>query len=306
MKIGIDPEFFILDELSRPINAIRVLPGNNHNPLKKNGINFYHDNVLAEFNFQPVNSELEFTEKITNSIAILKNIVNPYNISAQAYGEFDRNELSFPNAKEVGCNPDYDAYTLTQNDVPRNFFTKTPFRAAGGHIHIGGTQNDAVCHPFLKPIFVFMLDLFVGIPSVMIDNSALSYQRRKMFGKAGCHRDKPYGIEYRVLSPFWLRATNTALLIYRLVDFVFKFMNDSMYKKFWNFSPEKLKSNNPETAFDCWGYDAKAVKNAIDNNDVVAVQKFFNFISNYLPDHLVNSIIDESKFNPDKNISFYW
>ena len=306
MKIGIDPEFFILDELSRPINAIRVLPSNNQNPLKKNGINFYHDNVLAEFNFQPVNSELEFTERIGNAIAILKNIVNPYNISTQAYGEFDKNELSFPNSKEIGCNPDYDAYTLTQNDVPRNFFTRTPCRSAGGHIHIGGTQGDAVCHPFLKPIFVFMLDLFVCIPSVMIDNSALSYQRRKMFGKAGCHRDKPYGIEYRVLSPFWLRSPSTALLIYRLVDFVFKFMDDGMYKKFWNFLPEKLKSNNPETAFECWGYDAKAVKNAIDSNDVVAVQKFFNFISNYLPDHLVNSIIEESKFNPDKNISLYW
>lgn len=306
MKIGIDPEFFIIDEFSKPINAIRVLPGNSHHPLRKNGINFYHDNMLAEFNFAPANSEIEFIEKIGYAIGTLKNIVGSYAISTQAYGEFDKNELSLPNAKEVGCNPDYDAYTLTQNDIPRNFFTKTPFRAAGGHIHIGGQQGDAVCHPFLKPIFVYMMDLFVGIPSVIIDHSALTYQRRKMFGKAGCHRDKPYGIEYRVLSPFWLRSNKTASLFYKLTDFVFKFMNDNMYKKFWNFYPEMLKGNNPEKAFECWGYDAKAVKNAIDNNDVVTAQKFFDFTANFLPDHLVDSIMQESRFVPKQNIAASW
>lgn len=252
MKIGIDPEFFILDDFSRPINAIRVLPGNNQNPLKKNGINFYHDNMLAEFNFPPVNTEIEFREKIGNAFHTLKTIVGPYNISPQAYGEFDKNELALPNAKEVGCNPDYDAYSLSQNDVPRNLFQKTPFRAAGGHIHIGGEVGDAVRHPFMKPIFVFMMDLFVGIPSVIIDHSAYTFQRRKLFGKAGCHRDKSYGLEYRVLSPFWLRSPSTASLFYKLTDFVFEFMNEGAYKRFWKFDQEKLKGNNPELAFECY------------------------------------------------------
>ena len=90
MKIGVDPEFFILDDNSNPINAIRVLPGKSHNPLKKNGINFYHDNALAEFNFAPVKSEIEFIEKTRESIKILKSLVHPYNISIQAFAEFMR------------------------------------------------------------------------------------------------------------------------------------------------------------------------------------------------------------------------
>lgn len=306
MKIGIDPEFFILDDFSRPINAIRVLPGNNQNPLKKNNVNFYHDNMLAEFNFPPVATEMEFRDKISSAIHTLKNIVGPYNISTQAYGEFDKAELSLPNARDVGCNPDYDAYSLSQNDLPRNFFNKTPSRCAGGHIHVGGESGDAVRHPFMKPIFVFMMDLFVGIPSVIIDHSAYSYQRRKLFGKAGCHRDKPYGIEYRVLSPFWLRSTSTASLFYKLTDFVFEFMNEGAYRRFWNFYPEKLKGNNPETAFECYGYDSTAVRNAINNNDVVSSQKFLNFIMNFLPDNLANSIMDEAKFMPTQNICAYW
>ena len=306
MKIGVDPEFFILDDNSNPINAIRVLPGKSHNPLKKNGINFYHDNALAEFNFAPVKSEIEFIEKTRESIKILKSLVHPYNISIQAFAEFDKQEMILPNAREVGCNPDYDAYTLTQNDIPSMFFTKTNNRAAGGHFHIGGEKDDAVCHPFLKPIFVFMLDLFVGIPSVVFDHSVSSFRRRKVFGHAGSHRDKTYGLEYRVLSPFWLRSTNTASLMYRLIEFVFESMNNEFYKKFWNFYPDRLRSDKPATAFECYGYDHKAVINAINDNDVNAARRFCNFIMNFLPDYLVADLQQEINFRQEGNFCSYW
>jgi hypothetical protein len=306
MKIGIDPEFFILDENSNPINAIRVLPGKSFNPLKKNGINFYHDNVLAEFNYQPVKSEIEFLEKTGESIRILRSIVHPYDISIQSFAEFNKHEMALPNAKEVGCNPDYDAYTLTQNDQPTQFFTKTNNRAAGGHFHIGGEKTDAVCHPFMKPIFVFMLDLFVGIPSVAMDHSVSSFRRRKVFGQAGSHRDKPYGLEYRVLSPFWLRSRSTASLMYKLIDFVFESMNDEFYKKFWNFYPDRLRSDKPATAFECYGYDHKAVVNAINDNDSEAAKRFCNFIMNFMPDHLVAVLQQEINFRPDGEFYNYW
>jgi hypothetical protein len=306
MKIGIDPEFFIVDEFSRPINAIKVLPGTSSNPLKKNGINFYHDNVLAEFNYAPVSTEMEFISKTREAISVLKTIVSPHNLSIQAFDEFDKSEMSFPNSREIGCNPDYCAYTLTQNDMPKQFFTKTNNRTAGGHFHIGGEKNDAVFHPFMKPIFVFMLDLFVGIPSIIIDHSANSFRRRKLFGQAGCHREKPYGIEYRVLSPFWLRSPSTASLMYKLIEFVFEGMNENIYKKFWNFDVDKLRSKNPETAFECYGYDAKAVRNAIDSNDIVSAKRFYNFIVNFLPNNLVEFMQEEIKINPDKNFCFYW
>jgi hypothetical protein len=306
MKIGIDPEFFIVDEASRPINAIRILPGKTNNPLKKNGINFYHDNVLAEFNFAPVKTEMEFLEKTSEALRILKNLVAPNTLSTQAYADLDKEEMRFANSRDLGCNPDYDAYTLTQNDMPTQFFARTNCRAAGGHFHIGGEKNDAVCHPFLKPIFVFMLDLFVGIPSVVLDNNAYAFRRRKLFGQAGCHRDKPYGLEYRVLSPFWLRSPATASLMYKLIEFVFESMNESFYKKFWNFYPERLRTDKPASAFECYGYDAKSVISAINSNDVISAKRFCNFITNFLPDHLAESLQAEINKVYDKNLCFYW
>lgn len=306
MKIGIDPEFFIIDEFSRPINAIKVLPGTNINPLKKNGINFYHDNVLAEFNYPPVSTEMEFVSKTREAITTLKNIVHPYDLSIQAFEEYDKSEMDLPNSREIGCNPDYCAYTLTQNDMPKQFFTKTNGRAAGGHFHIGGDKDDMICHPFMKPIFVFMLDLFVGIPSTIMDCSVNSFKRRKLFGQAGCHREKTYGLEYRVLSPFWLRNPSTASLMYRLIEFVFEGMNEGLHKKFWNFYVDRLKSDKPETAFECYGYDAKAVRNAIDSHDIIAAKRFYTFLVNFLPNNLAESLSNEIKINPDKNVCFYW
>jgi hypothetical protein len=43
-------------------------------------------------------------------------------------------------------------------------------------------------------------DLFLGVPSVLMDNGEM---RKQLYGKAGCYRPKPYGGEYRTLSNFW-------------------------------------------------------------------------------------------------------
>jgi hypothetical protein len=50
-----------------------------------------------------------------------------------------------------------------------------------------------------------MLDLLVGIPCVMLDNGNQA-KRREIYGKAGSYRTKKYGVEYRVLSNFWLTS----------------------------------------------------------------------------------------------------
>lgn len=295
MKLGIDPEFFVFNNSNKPINAIRVLKNKKDNPLVMNGTQFYHDNVLLEFNTPPAKNFVEFYQYVNFSIHQLLTITSGYKLSLQAHAEFDQEELEFKNAKDYGCNPDYDAYTLVQNDMPSAILSKTCDRTAGGHIHIGGENDDAVCHPFLKPMFVFMLDLFVGIPSVLIDNSTESFRRRQYFGAAGSHRDKPYGLEYRVLSPFWLRSPSTMKLIYNLVEFVFESMNDGIYKKFFHFNVDKLKSNNPEKAYDCYGYDHKCVAKTINDCNSTLARKYFNFACNFMPNYLIQHVEEEIK-----------
>lgn len=294
MKFGIDPEFFVLNQSNQPINAYKVCKSTKNKPIKIYDINIYHDNVLLEANCDPVLTEGEFLISSANLVAAILENAKGYKISLDSFFEFSDDELTGKNAKEFGCDPDYDAYTLTINDTATKEIAKTNFRTAGGHIHIGGNTTDVVCDPLMKPMFVYMLDLFVGIPSVLIDNSTQTYRRRKYFGAAGCHRDKPYGLEYRVLSPFWLRSASCRSLFYNLCNFVFHEMNDNLHKKFINFSLDKLKGNNPETAYDCYGYDCKGVVSTINNCDRVMARKFFNFASNFMPNNLIQHIEHES------------
>lgn len=45
------------------------------------------------------------------------------------------------------------------------------------------------------------MDLHLGVPSLVLDKDT---ERRKLYGKAGAFRPKPYGVEYRTLSNFWI------------------------------------------------------------------------------------------------------
>lgn len=43
--------------------------------------------------------------------------------------------------------------------------------------------------------------MYLGVPSVLKDTDT---KRRSLYGKAGCFRLTPYGLEYRVLSSYFL------------------------------------------------------------------------------------------------------
>jgi hypothetical protein len=90
--------------------------------------------------------------------------------------------------------PDSNAYTLRQNTSPDS---NTNLRTCSGHVHIGfKNPNFDDCINLVK-----MFDLFLAVPSVLIDKDR---KRREMYGKAGAHRMKPFGVECRQLSNFWV------------------------------------------------------------------------------------------------------
>ena len=90
--------------------------------------------------------------------------------------------------------PDYNAWTKQAN--PKPYADDQNLRSAGGHIHVGCDLAKK------KPIDVIRaMDLFLGVPSVALDKGTL---RRQLYGAAGCMRKKPYGVEYRTLSNFWI------------------------------------------------------------------------------------------------------
>lgn len=69
-----------------------------------------------------------------------------------------------------------------------------------GHIHIGYLNKGEESNITDIENIVKVMDLLLGVQSVLLD---MDKERRILYGKAGCFRFKPYGLEYRTLSNFW-------------------------------------------------------------------------------------------------------
>jgi hypothetical protein len=305
MLLGADPEFFVLNHNNAPINVINVIKNSKSNPIINSNHVYYYDNVAFEMNFVPSRSCQEFVSTIRKGIEIARNIVHPYKLIANSCVEFYEADKKNENFFEIGCEPDINAYTLSYNKINSEMYKHTLERFAGGHVHMGGYEGDLVQDDIMKPVYVYMLDLFVGIPSVILDHDVESYKRKRFYGHAGNFRPKHYGLEYRVLSPFWLRSPKTTELIYNLFDFVYNFMNDHIYDKFVKVYPDNLGNENVEEVYNIYGYDYKEIIKTINTNNVDQAHKFMNFISNFMPDKLIKDIEEESNFKK-KSLEFYW
>ena len=103
--------------------------------------------------------------------------------------------LQTDNAKLFGCEPDYCVWTRSMNMKPDG--VNPNLRSAGGHIHVGYDEPDRqeVAEDIIKA-----MDLFIGIPSVIQEPDN---DRKQLYGKAGCFRFKPYGVEYRTISNYY-------------------------------------------------------------------------------------------------------
>lgn len=195
--LGADPEFFLLKDTLFAA-AINIIPGTKTapQPINTEGASIQVDNVACEFNTVPAESPTEFHNNIMEPYNLIKDLIEAQNfiISREAFGEFPESELQDPSTKEAGCEPDYCAYTGEMNTPP--CLHSTNARSAAGHLHIGlPLDNQDELMKFIKT-----LDLYITIPSLHLETA----QRRTLYGKAGCFRVKPYGVEYRTPSNHWI------------------------------------------------------------------------------------------------------
>ena len=202
-KIGADPEFFV-KRAGRLVSAYGLIPGNKENPHKVPKGAVQVDGMALEFNIDPAETYFEFEDHMSKVLTSITKMVPGYEIFIEPVADFglDYIEAQPKEAKELGCSPDFNAYTKQANPRPN---ADTPFRTASGHVHIGWTDapvdiNDEghleACRALTKS-----LDVWLGIPSLIWDQDD---RRRTLYGAAGAFRPKPYGMEYRVLSNKWI------------------------------------------------------------------------------------------------------
>lgn len=225
-RLGSDPELMLRHSMTKElVSAIPVIQEGKGQgrPLDKTGMNsVLHDNVLVEFNTKPADNEEEFVQVMGDVLRGITKIVKPQGLELhlQASADFPAAELACEEAKIFGCDPDYNAWALAMNSVPAGA-AERPFRSAGGHLHIGmadGSEklNAILSDDYGKVDVIKVLDIFCGVTSVFLDTDPTAPARRALYGGAGAHRPKEYGVEYRALGNWWLRSPNYTRLVYQL------------------------------------------------------------------------------------------
>ena len=143
-------------------------------------------------------------------------------------------QLKSEEAQRFGCSPDYDAWIPMENEPPTP--PSSNFRSCGGHIHVGKVEddgNDFLVDDWGKIRLVKAMDCLHGIISVLLDSSKAAIDRRKLYGKAGCHRPVSKqraglydGVEYRVLSNFWFKSPELVMLMDSLTQDALKLVRE--------------------------------------------------------------------------------
>lgn len=221
--IGADPEIFLRSK-GAPISAHGLIGGTKEEPLKTSHGAIQVDGLAVEFNIDP--SPLDDFETFNHNIVKTKGDLKaavlegrngePTSFYEEPTLEFGKEFLDTQpdEAKELGCDPDYNAYTLSKNPAPSGEAT---FRTGAGHIHLGWGSDipvDNQEHLEICANITKVFDCFVGLYMTCIEGDN---KRRQLYGKAGAFRPKPYGFEYRTPSNVWIKNKNRRLLMFNMV-----------------------------------------------------------------------------------------
>lgn len=289
--LGSDPEFFVADKTGVIMPSDKFFP-DKENPLKINnnneGSKMFFDGIQAEINFPAATCRESIVYYIREGLQFAKNkIGKDYTIVIEPSVEMTQQCIddADPEARRFGCMPDFNAYTLDQN-TPEMDASKHMLRYAGGHIHVGISspyikENDNEYKVAKTPEghlkVIKMMDYMAGVMLIMMDKSQAAVTRRSKYGKAGCFRPTPYGVEYRTPSCWWMKSPASLSLVFGLIRLA------------WNLC---ISNGQDELLIEEMGYSLEDARCIIDESNVQEAEKFWNKLRPYV------SIMSNSTFNP--------
>ena len=219
--VGGDPEFFLFNA-DTPVSAHEYLPGSKEKPYPLENGYVQVDGMAGEVNIKPSATAEEFEHNVRAVFTdVRKMLTNHINIMFRPSVEFlDSTLESVPESnKELGCSPDFNAYTGLMNDSPMLELKKVPnLRSAGGHICVGWGENfdkkDAShvldCESFIKHID----PIYRGFASIW----DLDTRRAQLYGRPGAFRPTAFGVEYRTPSNAWVAYPKMYPFIFALAE----------------------------------------------------------------------------------------
>lgn len=227
LTLGSDPEFFFTKN-GEPFPVCGLIGGTKDEPKETPFGGILEDNTQAEIVHPPVN--VYATDGLKQWLEVLNNNLDYVSYLATTVGmELDRIRSSYrfdgevldhfgKQARQFGCVPDYNAYTGRRNPSPS---AESNLRTNAGHVHLGYDCDqddfDAKCE------FVKYLDHVVGRWCVANDPDLTRMIR---YGQAGAFRPKPYGLEYRVPSNFWLQNDDNMTRMFELCKQAYEMYTD--------------------------------------------------------------------------------
>jgi len=203
------------------IPCVGLFPGTKEKPHRPKGwpegYAIQEDNVMLEFNIPPAKSPGDLIAIIENARSYVDALCEKKDLIpvwSKPEWNFRPIDLTTPQAKLFGCEPDLDAYSggVQRDSIPNFGFNRT----CGGHIHIGGDFN---CPDFVAVLFVeLVIAMYMGVHFVTDPKS----MRSQWYGRPGVYREKSYGLEYRTLSNQWASnqygVNDLAGIIFRIAN----------------------------------------------------------------------------------------
>lgn len=241
MRLGSDPEVFLQDNTGNPVSVIGYINADKWDPMQipdmPVGYTLQEDNVALEYGIPPAASADEFVHHIQSVMTKSLDYLPELSFSKLSCIVFPEEQMKHPGAHVFGCEPDFNAWTKEMNPKPQP--PHPLMRSAGGHVHVE-TQVDPIQA-------VRAMDLFLSVPAVLMDNGE---ERKQLYGKAGAHRPKSYGVEYRSLSNFWV-------------------FDEKLIRWVWRNTERALQAGDVS-------HEMKRILEAVNNNNKKVAQELIN------------------------------
>lgn len=222
IKIGCDPEGFLVDGSGDFISAYGIVQGTKHEPFKLDGGAVQVDGLAVEFNIDPVETADEFHKNIKKVLYQIDEIIHAvdkdFSVRWTPVAKFRPTiwNMAPEQCKELGCDPDFNVKGVV-NANPTHKLQGNPLRTAAGHIHIGW-REELLEDPTDKEHFALCLDIAQGFfyshLSSYIPHTAEEEERMHYYGHNGSFRPKKYGIELRSPSNIWVGHEESQKLIF--------------------------------------------------------------------------------------------